>query len=331
MTRKLPQTDSHRQRGAALLLAMLVVTLVATLAAAALWQQWRSAEVESAERQRVQAGWLLTGALDWARLILREDARGNRNSGSADHLGEPWATPLEEAQLSSFLAADVNNNTEDLLPAFLSGEIVDAQAKLNAFNLVRKTGTGAQAKAEISPPDLATFSKLYVLLNLPESELTAAADALLLSTQAALANPEPSPTPLLPTRYAQLSWLGISDASLQALRPHVTWLPERTPLNLNTASAQALCASIAVLDMATAERLVVERANTPFADLPAATARIPGATVETLKPTEHDVRSRYFEVSVRLRLEDRTTQERSLVVRRGLKTGVIWRERTAVL
>ena len=146
-----------------------------------------------------------------------------------------------------------------------------------------------------------------------------------------MANPEPSSTPLLPTRYAQLSWLGISDASLQALRPHVTWLPERTPLNLNTASAQALCASIAVLDMATAERLVVERANTPFADLPAATARIPGATVETLKPTEHDVRSRYFEVSVRLRLEDRTTQERSLVVRRGLKTGVIWRERTAVL
>ncbi|MBE0589263.1 MAG: general secretion pathway protein GspK, partial [Hydrogenophaga sp.] len=80
-----------RQRGAALLLAMLVVTLVATLASAAVWQQWRSAEVEAAERQRVQASWILTGALDWARLILREDARGNRNSGHADHLGEPWA------------------------------------------------------------------------------------------------------------------------------------------------------------------------------------------------------------------------------------------------
>lgn len=325
--------NAERQRGAALLIAMLVVTLVATLAAAALWQQWRSAEVEIAERQRVQASWLLTGALDWARLILREDARSNNNSGNADHLGEPWATPLEEAQLASFLAADPNNNTEDLLPAFLSGEIVDGQAKLNAFNLVRKTGDGAQAKAEISQPDLAAFTKLYQLLNLPDSELAAAVDALLKSTQLALTDPEPSASPLLPTRFAQLAWLGFSEASLKALQPHATWLPERTALNLNTASAQALCASVPILDLATAERLVVERATAPFRDLPAATARIPGATVETLKPNAHDVRSRHFEVTVRLRLDNRTTQERSLVVRNAndLKTGVVWRERTAVL
>ena len=114
-----------RERGAALLLAMLTVTLVATLSAAALWQQWRSAEVEAAERRRLQAGWILVGALDWARLILREDGRGNRNSGASDHLGEPWATPLEEARLSSFLAADKNNSAEELMPAFLSGEMVD--------------------------------------------------------------------------------------------------------------------------------------------------------------------------------------------------------------
>ena len=91
-----------RQSGVALLAAMLIVTLVASFAAAALWQQWRSVEVESAERVRVQAAWVLTGALDWARLILREDAR----SGGADHLAEPWAVPLNEARMSSFLAVD---------------------------------------------------------------------------------------------------------------------------------------------------------------------------------------------------------------------------------
>ena len=41
-----------RQCGAALLAAMLTVTLVATLASAAMWQQWRSTEVEAAERAR---------------------------------------------------------------------------------------------------------------------------------------------------------------------------------------------------------------------------------------------------------------------------------------
>ncbi|HQS33035.1 MAG TPA: type II secretion system protein GspK, partial [Polaromonas sp.] len=74
-----------RQSGAALLAAMLTVTLVATFAASALWQQWRSVEVETAERARVQAGWILTGALDWSRLILREDGR----AGGADYLAEP--------------------------------------------------------------------------------------------------------------------------------------------------------------------------------------------------------------------------------------------------
>lgn len=38
-------TARHTQRGAALLMAMLTVTLVATFAAAAMWQQWRSVEV----------------------------------------------------------------------------------------------------------------------------------------------------------------------------------------------------------------------------------------------------------------------------------------------
>ena len=123
-------TSAGRQAGAALLAAMLTVTLVATFAAAALWQQWRATEVESAERARVQAAWVLIGALDWSRLILREDGR----SGETDNLTEPWAVPLEEARLSSFLAGDKNVSSDALegLPdAFLSGRIVDAQSKLN--------------------------------------------------------------------------------------------------------------------------------------------------------------------------------------------------------
>ncbi|MBC7941516.1 MAG: general secretion pathway protein GspK, partial [Chitinophagaceae bacterium] len=98
----------RRQRGAALLTAMIIVTLVATLAAAMVWQQWRAVQVEAAERGRIQAQWILAGAVDWARLILREDARSN-NTKDIDHLGEPWATPLAEAKLSSFLAADRDN------------------------------------------------------------------------------------------------------------------------------------------------------------------------------------------------------------------------------
>ena len=96
--RRLPASPSG-QRGAALLTAMIIVTLVATLAASMVWQQWRAVRVEAGERAREQSAWILAGALDWAKLILREDAP------QMDHLGEPWAVPLAEARLSTFLAA----------------------------------------------------------------------------------------------------------------------------------------------------------------------------------------------------------------------------------
>lgn len=328
----LPRTDSRqptvgrRQTGAALLLAMLTVTLVATMASAALWQQWRAVQVETAERQRVQAGWILTGALDWARLILREDARGNQNSGNPDHLGEPWAMPLEEARLSSFLAVDKDNNTDEGLAAFLSGEVRDQQARLNFLNLVRTNGEGTQSKLEVSAADLQAFTKLFLLLDLPPAELDAAAQALLQTSLLAANDPQPSHTALMPTKLAHLAWLGIGRASLAALEPHVTLLPERTTLNINTASPQALAASVPDLSLADAQRLVTERARDPWRDIADAARTRPGIASQ-LRSDRHDVRSRYFEVRGRLRLDDTVIEERSLVVRNNLQVRVLWRER----
>ena len=95
------RTPQHRQSGAALLTAMLTVALITTLASAALWQQWRQIEIETAERGRSQTAWMMTGALDWTRLILREDAISAQGAG-ADHLGEPWALPVQESKPVSY-------------------------------------------------------------------------------------------------------------------------------------------------------------------------------------------------------------------------------------
>ena len=318
----------HPQRGAALLLAMLVVTLVATLASAALWQQRRASEVVQAERQRVQAGWILTGALDWARLILREDARDNQSSGNADHLGEPWATPLEEARLSSFLAADKNNNTDGMLEAFLSGEVVDLQSRMNFLNVVRVVGTGAQTTVELSEADMGSFAKLYELLGLPTSELNTAANELRASMRLALSDPLPSRTSLLPKKFAQLAWLGIGRRSLAALEPHVTVLPNRSTLNLNTASAQAICASVPGMDLAQARQVTAAREREPFKSLAAVSITVP-AIAGQLSDLYHGVRSNHFEVRGRLRLDNTIIEERSLVVRNNLDVRVTWRERFA--
>lgn len=150
------------QRGAALLMAMVIVTLVSTLAASMVWQQWRAVQVESAERVRSQSAWVLSGALDWARLILREDGKNEQ----VDHLGEVWAMPLAEARLSTFLAADGNNNSaldsDDSPDAFLSGKVDDAHAKYNLRHLVDGVAT---KDAEVK-----VFKRLLEFLSLPPVE-----------------------------------------------------------------------------------------------------------------------------------------------------------------
>ena len=155
-------------------MAMLTVVLVATLASAMLWQQWRGVELESALRTRVQSGWILTGALDWARLILREDAR----QGGADHLAEPWGVPLAPARLSTFLAAErgqalVTDDTDPDSEAFLSGHIEDLQARLNVTNLIDN--------GKLHAPSLAAWERLFKQLNVPEDELEGMAQRLLLA------------------------------------------------------------------------------------------------------------------------------------------------------
>ena len=308
------------QAGAALLTAMLTVALVASLASGALWQQWRSVEVEAAERARVQSLWLLTGALDWARLILREDAR----SGGADYLSEPWAVPLEEARLSTFLAADKKSDPDDEASAsqtFLSGLITDLQSRLNVTNLVESDG-------KVSEPSLKAFAKLFELLGLPPGELQVLVENLRLALDTSPENAASQQAPLLPQRIEHLVWLGLSPPSLAVLRPYITLLPVRTPVNLNTASATVLSACIPSLEMGQAQRLMNTRQANHFKTLAEVTAQL-GQTAVPLNESQHSVNSRFFEVQGRLRLDQAVVEEHSVVQRDGLEVKTLWRDRGA--
>ncbi|HNM41637.1 MAG TPA: type II secretion system minor pseudopilin GspK [Giesbergeria sp.] len=304
-----------RQSGAALLAAMLTVTLVATFAATALWQQWRSVEVEAAERTRIQSAWILIGALDWSRLILIEDSR----AGGADHLAEPWAVPLEEARLSTFLAADRNVTQIDDAgggeEAFLSGQIIDLQSRLNLANLVSGDTVNEAA--------LAQFERLFAQLGLPPAELTALVQAL---RQAQAPGNENTDAPLMPQSPSQLAWLGLAPRTLALLAPHITLLPERKPVNLNTAGAEVLMATLRGLDRAGADRIMAVRQMQPFRSVDDV-KKLLGEQIE-VSGSEHGVASSYFEVHGRLRMGPTVVQERSLVRRMGLEATTIWRERT---
>ena len=310
-----PRLQHQHQRGAALLIAMIILALIATVASAMVWQQWRAVQVEAAERARVQAAWILSGALDWARLILREDAR----NGGADHLGEPWATPLAEARLSTFLAAD-KSNTDDGPEAFLSGSITDAQSRYNLRNLVDA--------GLVVPAEQAVLQRLFESITVPSEVAARIATgmnrALNESTTGTGTGADANP-PLLPQSVSQLTWLGVDEATIRLMAPYVVLLPVRTTVNINTAPAQVLAAVIDKLDLGGAERLVEARQRNPFDVLEKAQPLLGGSIV--LDARRVSVGSSFFELRGRLRLVDRVLEERSLVERQGLLVVPLQRQR----
>ncbi|MEJ5150383.1 type II secretion system minor pseudopilin GspK [Comamonas sp. MYb396] len=309
------------QRGAALLAAMLTVTLVATIAAGAVWQQWRNLEVEGAERTRVQAAWLLLGGLDFSRQVLRQDAR----VGGPDSLSEPWSVPLAEARLSTFLQASNNQSNADdssidATQAFLSGAIVDAQARLNIRNLV--------SNGQINTVALRQFQRLFERLGLPGAELT----VLSQQAQAALRTEgKAANAPLLPRTYKELAWWGLSPSTLTQLEPYVVLLPQESKVNVNTASATVIWAAVEGMDFATAQQIAQLRLNKAFESSAELQQRFSSNTALTNANALLDVKSVYFEVWARLRFDDLVVQEKSLVYRQGLNVTTVVRERGAAL
>lgn len=349
------------QSGVALISAMLVVSFVATLASVALWQQWRHVEVETAERQRVQSSWLLNGAFDWTRLILREDALAGvagssltsaggpmSASGGVDHLGEPWALPLKEAKLSTFLSQDKQLREGDP-EVFLSGQVTDAQSRMNLTQWVEPSD--GKGPPRLSANMQLSLSRLFSVLGLPATELETMARGWLAATHAArqrtLNNPSnPSnsqliagnsagingaqattggalgASALLPQHIAQLQWLGVQAQTVASLAPYLTILPEPTPLNLNTASAEVIYAAVPGLDLSSAQKFVQGRAASHFDNLSNAAKAL---GVKSLDSAQFSLGSRYFEVWGRLRLEDRTQEETALILRDAGNTSFVWR------
>lgn len=322
----------RRQRGAALLTAMIIVTLIASLAAGMVWQQYRAVQIEAADRARAQAGWILQGALDWARLILLEDARQNR-SKPVDHLGEPWAVPLAEARLSTFLAADKTAASDDGPEAFLSGSIEDAQSRYNLRALL-----GGPQVPEL---ELRTLERLCAQVNAPPGTAT----LIVAGLRAAFPAPAPAtdanaptgtpttpatPTvrdtgPLPPAGLDQLTWFGLDADTIQRLQPYVVLLPKATPVNLNTAPREVIAALFDGVDLATAERLVQARKAQPLQAVNDAANVLP--TSVALDTGRVAVASSFFVVTGRLRLDERQLEQRSLIERRDLGMVVLARER----
>lgn len=303
------------ERGAALLIAMLVLTLVATVASAMVWHQQRAIEVEAAERARNQAGVMLVAILDTARFFIRTRPRNEPFVN-----GEGYSRKLEDFRLSQLLAVDSENNADSELEAFFSAQITDAQDRYNLRRLVDAEGKPVAVEID-------------ALRRLCEAAGAGAAAAdRLAEALAAVWSDAGTDGPLPPGRIEQLAWLGIDPDTVRLLAPHVTLLPTPTPVNANNASVPALMAAIDGLDAGTARVIVDRRAPAGLKNVDELKALLPEAV--KIDAARVGVQTSHFNVRASVRLGDRSLAERWLVAISGGGRGgdvlVLQHERSAL-
>lgn len=297
-----------KQKGMAVVMALLLVALAATASSLVLWQQglwWRRVESDA---QRAKVRQVARAGLDWARDILRADAQNSQQ----DALSEIWAQPLPptEADGLSF-----------------QGRLQDEQAKFNLTNLKRDSG-GAD------PAQFALYRRLLSTAGLPES----LAEQLLHWQGLPVPSANDASAPAAATdngnrliRFASLRQVpGYSPEVLAKLAPLATVLPNRSEINVNTAALPLLQALLPEVSPATLAVLAQQRVTSYFKDSADFQARLPAGTL--LPKVPYTVASQYFLVQGTLAREHTRYRLNALLYRPPQALpNVLWQEEGAIL
>ncbi|MES2106787.1 MAG: type II secretion system minor pseudopilin GspK [Pseudomonadota bacterium] len=325
-----------RQRGVAVVTALLLTTLAITIVASLFWQQ--QVQVRSIENQRLQLQkkWVLRGALDWVRLILREDA----THSTVDWLGEPWAVNLEETRLDQYVENGRGDSEES--DATLSGHVTDAQSRFNLSNLA--------TNGEVSPREVKVFAKLLSNLKIDTALAQVAASSIALSQSKLAAAggssasgatgpaiPASTPEQTNPSsedipevqflRFAQLDDLlsvaGFTPQMVQKLRDYVTVLPRSTPVNVNTTTAEVLSARVEGLSLTDAAAMISSRDRAHYLNLADFRQRFPDK-LNSITDSDISTTTSYFIVNGKVKLSRSLLDSNALIERSGVTTRILW-------
>jgi len=320
-----PETSA--QRGVAIISILLVVTLATLVVSGLFWREMVTVRSVENRLALAQVRWIESAVLDWAEVVLRVD---KNSTGAVDHLGEIWALPVAETRLDETVTGGARLSDAER-PAMIAGQMFDAQSRLNLNNLVI---AGAP-----SVPHREAFERLLGMLGRPESL------AALLQQRLQQAFPptiegkrlQPSALPLL--KVSDLRAVpGFDGATVEVLAPFVTFIPktvrlprgvantESSKININTASAEVLAATVAGIDLQAARSFVEGvRQRTFFASLDVARSMLDGSP--TLPPNMLSVGSEFFLVSGMVRFDRVESQSESLLYRGTGRVERVWQHR----
>lgn len=250
-------TSRSRQKGVALITAILITALVSSVALSLAWDNALDLRRTMTLLYRDQAVQVALGAESWIQSILRDDL----SETDTDHLGEIWASELPGLPVQS-----------EAVQGELFGAIEDLQGRFNVNNLIDENG-------EIDEFAVEHFQRLLQVLEIDPRFAGIAADWLDANREAAFPDGAEDAiyTGLVPayrtanmalsnaTELAALE--GMDKETFDTLLPHIVALPGRTGINVNTATAAVLQSLDENLTTSDVEGLISERENGGFADV----------------------------------------------------------------
>lgn len=297
--------DRRRQRGVALIMAVLAVAFAATAAVALNYDTYLSIR-RTQNLAALQQGSAYAQAAEGVALeILDADRRDNDIDGP----GDPWMQTLPPLTLDD--------------GAIVSVTIEDLQGRFN-LNTTAATGEQRQRSAQ------AQFARLLAL-TYPEYETGvefAVADWIDQDNDirypsgaeddaySRLETPyRPSNTLMVESGELRLVF-GIDRETWQAVSPFVTALPDpNTAINVNTASAAVLVAMAPDIDLGTAEAVIATRQREPFIDVASFRAAFPAFAHPDLPVDAITVTSQYFLVRAQVILDRARVDNYSVIHR----------------
>lgn len=248
-----------RHRGVALLTALVIVGIASVLVTGMLWDVNLDVRRTGNLLAANQAYAYALGAEDWVAHILRRD---HEKEPGLDHLGEPWAAELPPLPVEG---------------GQIEGRIVDLQGRFNVNNLVLTDVADPNQAADQLAKAREIFENLLQTLGLDPALANAVHDWLDEDIDPRFPGAEDDlyigKTP--PYRAANGPIASISELRLvegvtgevyTLLAPHITALPVRTPVNINTATDKVLIAVSrdAALSEAEALAILAQRIEQPY-------------------------------------------------------------------
>lgn len=290
----------RRQRGIAVVTAILIAALVASLAFALSARQRQWLNLVSNRADLAAARSLARSGIDLACLTLRDDMRGNQ----VDHLYEAWTVPIPPVNVGD---------------GEVGGRIVELQGRFNLFNL--------QSGGRISVAGVAALRRLLPTRGLPANWADALAAAMAGREAAWLQQaPTSAGKSLVVANLAELADIaGIGAESIAPLEPLVTVLPEATSINVNFAPPEVLMAVTPGLSLREAERLTIRRAAEHFLSGQDFVNALSGELRTTVRPTSFTVESQYFLAETEARSGRANVRLHALIYRqRGRMSETVW-------